>query len=440
MSNWIKVLTMCIIVMLLMTGCNQEKTNTENKDTRTENRNEENDSNMSDNYIEETEGGLAERLGIPESVTVDIPVGDSGLSAITIADDNIEVLAADRVYTVDYEMDNVLVPDRKREIITIFFGADADVRSWDDKSNNIYDVSTSELQETFESSNKNVDYEADVYMVEYDGFIYIVDFCTTGIQYNELTGTEDLVSIANDESRYSIIRWFHIGEDEEQTEDTFTEENDFQDNTTQENVTEEYAENTEEKEWVDILQDYINKLGYEMKCTRIYKEYFKFYPSVNEQLVYRFNPYNFSINSYKSYNDECSAWIDCEVDEKGLKSFYSIYSMKKKGDLQEINDLISWDEVVEIAKNEIPKQFMEYPSPYRTVTFNDIKLCYFRILTDDTGKHYRIIPVYIFSQMLNSDSDADIDMPDYVIMIDATNGKMLNFVPGNISGNGWIEE
>ena len=108
-------------------------------------------------------------------------------------------------------------------------------------------------------------------------------------------------------------------------------------------------------------------------------------------------------------------------NEDGIVTFYGYWPMRSEDELHQVDKLITWDEAVESLKKAVPQHFAGYTG-YSEVTFNDVRLTYFRTKTGD--KQYEVIPVYVFAQLESWAEESNA--PTQLIMIDARDGSEVD--------------
>lgn len=107
------------------------------------------------------------------------------------------------------------------------------------------------------------------------------------------------------------------------------------------------------------------------------------------------------------------------IRECGYISFYGYFPMAGVGELKRVDNLISWSDAVDSLEKVIPKHFEDYKG-YSKIVFNDVRLTYFRTLTENG--QYKVMPVYVFSQV----EEYDVNQPIQLIIIDARDGTEVN--------------
>ena len=122
-----------------------------------------------------------------------------------------------------------------------------------------------------------------------------------------------------------------------------------------------------------------------------------------------------------SYYYSERSYYQMSFNEDGIVTFYGYWPMRSEDELHQVDKLITWDEAVESLKKAVPQHFAGYTG-YSEVTFNDVRLTYFRTKTGD--KQYEVIPVYVFAQLESWAEESNA--PTQLIMIDARDGSEVD--------------
>ena len=122
-----------------------------------------------------------------------------------------------------------------------------------------------------------------------------------------------------------------------------------------------------------------------------------------------------------SYYYSERSYYQMSFNEDGIVTFYGYWPMRSEDELHQVDKLITWDEAVESLKKAVPQHFAGYTG-YSEVTFNDVRLTYFRTKTGD--KQYEVIPVYVFAQLEFWAEESNA--PTQLIMIDARDGSEVD--------------
>jgi len=141
--------------------------------------------------------------------------------------------------------------------------------------------------------------------------------------------------------------------------------------------------------------------------------------------------------SGRTYNvdnlQQINGWIDIPVetysvfvyDSKVVQaSWQQIYSQADS--VEENVDLLSYEQIIEKANTEMAKYYEQYPTRYKKVEFNDMRLAYY-LVSDGEGK-CKYLPVWIFSQYEEyTDSDGS-DTPTQLLIMNAMDGTIIDII------------
>lgn len=441
MKKQLLMISICAVLSFILTGCSghsDDKTEAAHHSSETTG----SEGEETENTGEETTGNA---LGIPSQADIEIPVGDTGMKSIRITDDSIEIPDTDVWYTQEY-VKEYFTPDRRKELLELCLDEEDGIYIYDDSSNE--EIAYSYKESLFERDKEALTYEEEDYVGKINGKIY------------------SMAVSNNEDAPYSVpYIWLYAEADE------------LLDDRTQENTVmattgvdgDEYSEenNPLKKKYADIAeeaQNYFEKMGYMAETDIIYNmytiyldeednelerildgAYAELYPSLNGQEIYRLDVSLMDeVPPDSDMVPDTATTIEYSVNSQGLNGMTIYNVMKNVGEPKKVDNILTWDEAIEVAKTEIPKQYEEKKSKYRAITFNEVKFTYFKIWTDESGDNFKIIPVYLFETIPEKQSVEEpdglvytLDRPTNLFIIDATNGKTVQLIQN--SGGGFIE-
>ncbi len=139
----------------------------------------------------------------------------------------------------------------------------------------------------------------------------------------------------------------------------------------------------------------------------------------------------------RTYNvdnlQQINGWIDIPVETYSISvydgkvvqaSWQQIYSQADS--VEENVDLLSYEQIIEKANTEMAKYYEQYPTRYKNVEFNDMRLTYY-LVSDGEGK-CKYLPVWVFSQYEEyTDSDGS-DTPTQLLIMNAMDGTIIDII------------
>lgn len=391
---------------------------------------------------------LAQQLGIPGSVQMDLPADGTNLKKITLDDKDVIVPDRDRMYTKSYRM-GILTDETREEIVKSFLDESDGIYNYPEELFNEKDKDRESVEQFFEdNSGEKPDYSGEYFIGKIDGEPYVVRFMDTSWSIDEAVAVsrvcKDEVTDEMAAKQISSITYYDYNPDvlkEESTEqeDGTDEESANSCGMNKEETGKKAADDMAAWGFNDVVQtsitdmykayegDHFNVLEYDKDGYTV-----RFDASVNDVTLYQ--PMTLSIDTIVNPDGEEGGLMDTSryyssersyytlsFNEDGLMDFYGYWPMRSDDDLHPVDHLITWDEAVDGLKKAIPDHFAGYKG-YSEVKFNDVRLAYFRTKTGD--KEYEIIPVYVFAQM---ESWAEEDnAPDQLLMIDARDGSEVD--------------
>lgn len=417
-------------------------------------------------------GGLAGKLNIPDSADIDISADNCGtIESACIKADKIQTPDSDRMYTKKFTMGKLSASDREEILKRIF-----------DKEDGVFEypydlkdeVDQEQIDAIFSDKGGSVDYSKDYFIGKIDGIEYIIYFFDQSWSTDE--GFEIKLAVEKD-----------VPEDMQKLGANFVSYMTYNmeelDSINRRSpiwaaVDEENKCKLNPDEAISEAMDRMTKWGFKDVASteenEIYREYgyydanggdeacgyekngysIGFEAAVAGQPIYQPEAFGVDTISHQSNSDtdfdpgnyyymEKSEY-NMQFDSEGLISFICTWPMTSVvktvntsdistgetadnaayEEVVEAGSLISWDQAVDSLERIMPEHFSDYTG-YNKVCFNDVRLTYFRIKTEDGG--YEAVPVYVFAQ-LDEERGSDDSYPIQLIMIDARDGSEVNIV------------
>ncbi len=89
-------------------------------------------------------------------------------------------------------------------------------------------------------------------------------------------------------------------------------------------------------------------------------------------------------------------------------------------------ELLPYEQIIEKANTEMAKYYEKYPTRYKKVEFNDMRLTYY-LVSDGEGK-CKYIPVWVFSQYEEYTDSDNSDAPEQLVIMNATDGSVVDII------------
>ena len=464
-GKWRLILTVAVIGCAAMGLCGCEK-NTVDGEDRT-------DYIYGDSIEEEHGGPLWMKLGVPDRCEHSFDTGESGLSEISLVDDDIELTAFDRAYVVDFDRYSLNETDIKSMVERVF-----------DRSKGIYcrddgdeNMTKAELQRDIdiaEASRKQAVKEGQTDVAElYEGDIeelkerqdkapdtyapvsqYGMNKIYTGmtdrgeyslwISGNEDTGLMRGVSVMYSESGSQELEALAQVEGAMYVE-TNPESSVF-DNTADLQNECSMTENAAESEALAFLSE----LGISgMACTGTEALVRSWQSSTSDTLRMEKNGYVFDFGcqisgidvSYKDlaavdnlqagggYIMQDGDRVSVFVDDEGVYYMSARLCTDTASFARKEVSLLSWDDMLAAADRSIEEYYSKYPTAYSKVEFDKVELLYVPEVKQDGGLRY--IPAWVFTQSDSRDVlkiGIEYNHVSQVVYINAVDGKYIDIV------------
>lgn len=419
-----------------------------------------------------TEGTLAARLGIPESYEGNIATGDSGLSKITISDEDIQIPSVDGMSVVHYEK-NPMDSEYKQKVAEAIFDRADGIYSFDwdnqykedieiqmqiyqtliDDATNSGDTGNAEwyeeylnhLQKEYQDALDEREGPGDWSSLNYIGHIGMTQFrLDFSPSENGLSGYfslnihpyEGQILYRPHEGAVQAYYYLNYSDQEEEKanqcswseEEAVKRAQDFLNSC---GITDVVMTQT-----MDIMWDYTDA-SYNTVATEVDGYIVDFSRSVDGVVPYNASLYmvdtlmsdNMFFFGYAFSNETFTIYID----DNGIFSLMCNDMIKPSGEIEKNVDLLSWNEVLEVANKVIPEYYTEHRTSYKSVEFNDVRLTYY-LMDDEEEETYKYIPVWVFAQVEENEDDYEYDSPVQLIMIDAVTGELIDLQEKMSSG------
>lgn len=454
------ILAGTMFIMTLTSGCGKKTVDDyiDNNQINHADINPAEESHSDDDY-HDTEGDLAGRLGIPESCDISIDVGNSGLQSITIKDDAIEIPQTEGMSIAYYQssrMDNAY----KQTIAETFF----------EKSKGIYEYD-SENPTKSDIERKIADLEENQELLVAQGYGESEDDAEEIAQLKiQLENAPEEYPAAGDYSGEAFIGTMNgqeyrlsftvppqrEGADLIPQRGSLTMQNKLEYRPYEEAYDVELGGDFEKEVSVEANQcemtpeeaiisaeDFLFRCGAtDMVVTDIcalewnyYKnawpitEYdgyvIRFDKAINQIPVFGEVEYaeNLPID-WTSCIDDPTEYFVVSVDDKGIVQAGWELVCSATGEEEKNVDLLSWDEMLAAANENIAGYYEKYPSNYSDITFDEVMLSYYLVADESRENVYKYIPVWIFSERM-LDSSGAVE-GDQIVILNAMDGTVLD--------------
>lgn len=113
------------------------------------------------------------------------------------------------------------------------------------------------------------------------------------------------------------------------------------------------------------------------------------------------------------------------VDDSGILHVSATDAVRATGEKEENVDLLSWNEILDALPAAVNSFYSENKTSYSEITFNDVRLTYYKV---KDGDGFKYVPVWAFTECsLDLDgSNSDLLPPTQLIMIDAVDGSLID--------------
>ncbi len=408
--------------------------------------------------------GIGGKLGVPESCNETIDVGNSTLGSITINDEEIEIPDADKMNVAHFTPYSLTKEDKKKIAETLFEK---------DKGIYLYDYENrikSDIQEQIDSDKQQIE------QAEEDGDTSWVSYLEEEIKEleKELAEApetypeagdydgEDFIGMIGD-TEYTLGMYSYGAEEDEGGAGMgsyvyFSPDNAVDIRPCEGAVSGYITEWTDEalganmssmtaEEAEDIAENFLADLG----ITDVIKKqtsdlYWSYYSDNGEAVATEVDGYSVifsrAIAGTPTYNgriysvdnlQQNNGWADIPVesysvyvyDGKVVKAYWQ-QIFGQADSVEENVELLSYEQIIEKANTEMAKYYEKYPTRYKNVEFNDVRLTYY-IVSDGDGK-CKYIPVWVFSQYEERTDYDGSDNPEQLVILNAMDGSFVDLI------------
>lgn len=105
------------------------------------------------------------------------------------------------------------------------------------------------------------------------------------------------------------------------------------------------------------------------------------------------------------------------ISSKGVVGIGCVMPVKQDEKAKKVEQLLTWDEIMEALKNGLPEYIKKHGASYSQIAFNHVELTYY---LEETEEGYCYIPVWLLANI-----DAQLQVPDQLILLDARNGRFV---------------
>ncbi len=433
------------------------------------NANKGDSSNQNDGGKTNTSSGgrIGDRLGIPKSCNETIDVGNSTVGSITINDDEIEIPDADKMNVAHFTPYSFTKEDKKKIAETLFEK---------DKGIYLYDYENrikSEIQAQIDSDKQQIE------QAEADGDASWAAYLEEEISQLEkdLASAPDTYPEAGDydgdgfigmigDTEYTLGMYSYGAEEDEggvgmgsyvyfSPKDALTlrphegatggymtafASDEMQDlGANMSSMTAEEAE--------DIAVNFLAEIG----ITDVVKAetsdlYWSYYSENEGESATEIDGYSVifsrAIAGSKTYSGYISSadnlqqnngWVNIPVERFSLyiydgrvaeANWEQVFGQADSVD--ENVELLSYEQMIEKANTEMAKYYEKYPTRYKKIEFNDVRLTYY-VVSDGDGK-CKYIPVWVFSQYEEYTDYDGSDSPEQIVILNAMDGTFIDLI------------
>ena len=408
-------------------------------------------------------GSLQDKYGIPESCDMTLETGDSGLSKLAIEADEVSVpstMDLPIVYAKKKEISN----DAKKQLVESLVEKDKGIYAFD--YDNMTKADIQEQIDQYEKEKKNSAANGDTSgSTWYDSMI-------DGLK-DQLQKAPDEYPAADDYSGTEFLgeiggRKFLVNVDDQGgasgsmclkdqlityrpkdgASGVYFSTPDTGDDLTDVDMSSTNVCTFSKDEAQSIADEFVNKIGMaDVTLNKAQDLYWYYYGADGNTDSVEVDGYVFSytrsINNQPTASaevwnvdnlmqDDASVSIPSEkcevyVDSNGVISanWVNYFEITDK---TESKDLLSFDELLKKANTNIAEYYTTYPTRYKKVEFNDMKLAYYLEKTDEDGV-FKYVPAWILTQYEDmADESNNADYPDQMVVLDATDGSVIDLL------------
>ncbi len=407
-------------------------------------------------------GSLSARLGIPESYEGDLAVGKSGLKSIQISDSDIVVPDKDSMSVVYYtanDMDN----EYKKNIAETFFDKSAGIYlyDWEKPYKGDIEAEIEIYQELIDDATKSGDTESLEWYNEYINSLkqQLTEAADEREGAGDYSGDEYIGSVGNNQFMLSFMNaseglgsYFDISlypdtsslkyKPYEGASAAYYYDGEYADDEEMENSSNKCSMTSDEA--VEMAADFLHKCGIDdvvnTGVSDLVWEYddssYNILAMENDGYVVTFSRSVDGIAPYTGttymleylwddnvFYDAAYETYKISIDDNGVLEASCYDFLKPTGDKDENVELMSWEKILEALETAVSDFYSENKTSYSSITFNDVRLSYYRIADGET---YKYIPVWVFAECEESEGELDEEYPIQLIMLDAVTGELID--------------
>lgn len=407
-------------------------------------------------------GSLQGKYGIPESCDTTLDTGSSGLSKLAIEADEVSVPSTvdlPIVYAKKKEISN----DAKKQLVESLLEKDKGIYAFD------YDNMTkSDIQEQidqYEKEKKNSIANGDTSGASwYDSMIdglkdqlqkapdeYPAAKDYSGKEFlGEINGRKFLVNVDDQvgvSGSVGLKDQLITYRPKDGANGVYFSAPDSGDDLTGVDMSSTNACTFSKEEAQSIADEFVNKIGMaDVTLNKAQDLYWYYYGTDGTTESVDVDGYVFSYT--RSINNQPTASVDiynvdnimqddasvsvpaeqCEVyvDSNGVISANWVNYLEIT-DKTESKDLLSFNDLMEKANTNIAEYYTTYPTRYKKVEFNDMKLAYYLEKTDEDGV-FKYVPAWILSQYEDMEDSNNANYPTQMVVLDATDGSVIDLL------------
>lgn len=446
-NRWIVVLLVGVLIANIFTACGKQGVDYSFDE-----------GTQSSESAETGESAIAERLGIPKSYATDIDPGDSELISITIKDDEIQVPITDSM-RIEYLEGNMMDAAYRQKITSIAFGRDDEIYQFEydypmegdvfdsySKSDFEHEIRIAEWRLQYAKSIADPEWQADIeeeiaeLEEKYEDAVdehepagdwsasgYIgdkddVQFRMSFFPYNGIWGNfEYHISFLMETSLYRP-RTGTFQADYSTKSDAVEGSN--QCVWSQEEAVEIAREFLRDCGITDVVVETVRDVEWTYSTPRVSNDisdisgyWIYFIRAIDGNEIYHEETY--AVDTLDEGSDVYETY-EIYVDDNGILEAFCYDMFRPTGQTERNVDLLSFEQVMEIARTVIPEYYTEHVTAYDSIIFNDIRLTYF-LVNGEEENSFKYIPVWVFAE-----SGDEYGRPTQLIMLDAVTGELVD--------------
>lgn len=115
------------------------------------------------------------------------------------------------------------------------------------------------------------------------------------------------------------------------------------------------------------------------------------------------------------------------IDSNGIVDANWTWYLESAGETEKNVSLLTFDELLDAANENISEYYVTYPTHYTEIEFNKMELTYFPEETDEEGV-FKYAPAWILSQFEVYQDSSGEKYPYQIVVIDATDGSVVDLL------------